>query len=165
MLIPFYLELIGPEGYGFIGFYTTLIGSLAILDLGISSTLNREMARLNANGTPANNIRNLVFSSECIYWGVGCLLGLVVLLLAPILSDNWITAVGLSNQEIQSSIMLMGGLIAVQWPLSMYTGALMGIHKHVSFNVTMVLIGTLRGIGVLFVDCPRASRATGAMVG
>ena len=47
LFIPIYLTFLGPEAYGLIGFYTTLLGVLAFTDLGLTATLNREMARLS----------------------------------------------------------------------------------------------------------------------
>ena len=41
LLIPQYIKYLGIESYGLVGFYGTLIGSMAVLDLGLSITLNR----------------------------------------------------------------------------------------------------------------------------
>ena len=43
--MPFYIKLLGIEAYGLVGFYVTLLAALQVLDLGISPTINREMAR------------------------------------------------------------------------------------------------------------------------
>ena len=48
LFIPVYLRFLGIEAYGLVGFYMALSGVLGILDLGIGSTMNRELARLSA---------------------------------------------------------------------------------------------------------------------
>ena len=151
VLLPIYIDMIGMEAYGLVGFYTMLLGSLAILDLGLSSTLNREMARSLAVGTPAQSIKNLVYSLELIYWVVGILIGLGVVLFAPLIANNWVKAGELSVRQITNSVMLMGGIIAFQWPQSIYTGGLMGLQKQVPFNIANVILSTLKSVGVIIV--------------
>jgi O-antigen/teichoic acid export membrane protein len=151
ILIPVYTNILGIEAYGLIGFYSTLVGSLAILDLGLSSTLNRELARSNALNTPSEHVRNLVFSLECIYWIVGFLIGIIIVLLAPYIAVHWVKAEQLSPQIVQRAIMLMGGIIAFQWSQSVYTGGLMGLQKQVSYNMATVIINTVKSVGAIFV--------------
>ena len=43
--VPLYLKFLGIEAYGLIGFYMMLQGILQILDVGLSMTINRELAR------------------------------------------------------------------------------------------------------------------------
>ena len=43
--VPLYLKFLGIEAYGLIGFYAMLQAAFQILDLGLSQTINREMAR------------------------------------------------------------------------------------------------------------------------
>ncbi len=42
---PFYLRVVGVAGYGLIAFFVVLQAAVAVLDLGMSGTLNRELAR------------------------------------------------------------------------------------------------------------------------
>ena len=46
--IPFYIKYLGMEAYGLIGFFAMLQAGLALLDMGMTPTLNREMARYKA---------------------------------------------------------------------------------------------------------------------
>ena len=43
--VPLYIRFLGVEAYGLIGFYLMLQAILQVLDLGLSPTMNREMAR------------------------------------------------------------------------------------------------------------------------
>ena len=49
IFLPFYIRLMGAESYGIVGIFVSLQAIFSILDLGLSQTLNREMARLSAN--------------------------------------------------------------------------------------------------------------------
>ena len=45
LLVPQYIRLLGIEFYGLVGFYMTLQAAFQILDLGVSQTVTRELAR------------------------------------------------------------------------------------------------------------------------
>src|SRR4051812_47258251 len=47
-MLPVYMHYLGVEAYGLIGFFATLQAWFLMLDLGLSPTLNREMARYSA---------------------------------------------------------------------------------------------------------------------
>ncbi len=151
VLVPVYINLIGIESYGLIGFYGTLMGSLAILDLGLSSTLSREMARVNATGKPISETRDLVFSLELIYWAMGILLGAIVYFLSPYIAEYWLKPSKIERGEVDFAIKLIGGIIAFQWPQSIYSGGLMGLQKQVSLNFSNVILSTLKSAGVILV--------------
>ena len=58
--IPLYVKFMGVEAYGLVGFYLMLQAMLQILDLGLSPTMNREMARYSFEPEKANDARDLV---------------------------------------------------------------------------------------------------------
>jgi O-antigen/teichoic acid export membrane protein len=151
LLIPFYIKYLGIESYGLIGFYATLIGSMVVLDLGLSTTLSRELATSRAQNKSAANIRDLVFSLECIYWSIGILLSLLVVILSGFIATHWVNTEHLSPLVVKQSVMLMGVIVAFQWPISLYSGGLTGIEKQVLGNVILVIMTTLRAAGVLVV--------------
>ena len=45
--VPLYIKFMGIESYGLIGIFATLQAMFVLLDMGLSATLNREMARLS----------------------------------------------------------------------------------------------------------------------
>ncbi len=139
------------ESYGLVGFYTTLTGALALLDLGLSRTLTRELARLTALDQPAVEVRNLTYSLEIIYWLVGLILGVAIILLAPLIARYWVNPTKLSLFQVKNAVMLMGGIMAVQWPISLYSGGLFGLQRQVQYNVAFTLLSILKSVGVIFV--------------
>lgn len=151
IVLPIYTKILGFESYGLIGFFGTLLSSLAILDLGLSATLNREMSRSLVLDYNINEFRNMVFSIELIYWLIGILLGLTVVLFAPYIAEHWIKAEGLSKNNVKYALMLMGGVIAFQWPLSIYGGGLMGMQKQVQYNVYFIVFSTIKSLGVILI--------------
>src|SRR2546425_12398080 len=54
LFVPLYLKFLGIEAYGLVGFYATLLGFLTFADMGLTATLNREIARLSARSNAAD---------------------------------------------------------------------------------------------------------------
>jgi len=142
---------LGIESYGLVGFYATLVGSLTILDMGLTATLNRELAKQGAKNRTNKDIRNLAFSLECIYWCIGLLISLVVILLSGFIAKHWVNVESLSVPVVKNSIILMGIVLAFQWPIALYDGGLRGLEKHVLNNTIAVIMTTLRAAGVIVV--------------
>jgi O-antigen/teichoic acid export membrane protein len=149
---PILLKLLGPESFGLVGFYMAAQGVSQIFDLGLSPTINREMARASVErGGRAEEARDFLRTVEPGYLLVGVLVGLLVALLAPMLASHWVGTSGLSAAAIRTDVALIGLLIAVQWPITLYEGALTGLHR----------IATLHAIGIVMRG---AGVATGLLV-
>jgi O-antigen/teichoic acid export membrane protein len=151
IFIPFYIKFMGIESWGLIGFFATLQVMFGLLDMGLSSTLNREMARLSALRHKEQEMRNLVRTLEVIYWGVAVIIGIVVVSLSPFIAHQWINAGQLSPTTIKQTLLIMGFAIALQMPIGFYSGGLMGLQKQVLLNVITIIISTLRGGGAVLI--------------
>lgn len=147
--LPIYIDLLGIAAYGLIGFYTTLVVLLSVLDLGLSTTLNREMARLSTHPNSAREIRDTLRTYEIIYWLLGVILGIIVLLASQWLSQNWLTDVEISKEVIRQSVTLMGFVIALQWPIALYSGALLGLQRQVWLNVILSVSAAIKAVGAV----------------
>ena len=80
--VPLYTRLLGMEAYGLIGFHITLVAVLQVLDLGLSPTMNREMARLTAGVSDAGFARDFARTLEVCYWVLGAVLGTAIIALS-----------------------------------------------------------------------------------
>jgi O-antigen/teichoic acid export membrane protein len=148
MFLPYYIRMIGIEAYGIVGFYTTLVAIFSILDLGLGTTMTREMARLSKI-TEADELRNLTRTLEWIYWSMAALIGLTVFLHAPFSANSWIKAQELSSETIVQAICCSGLALAFQWPGALYAGGLIGLQKQVLLNTTIATFVALRAIGLI----------------
>ena len=54
IFIPLYIEYLGMEAYGLIGFFILIQALMFIFDMGISATINREMARYTSGSKTPN---------------------------------------------------------------------------------------------------------------
>jgi O-antigen/teichoic acid export membrane protein len=151
LLIPQYIKYLGIESYGLIGFYTTLIGSMAVLDLGLSTTLNRELAKYKSENRSVKDIRDLTFSLERIYWLIGIIICISIVALSGFIAKHWVNVESLPLVTVKRSIIFMGAVIAFQWPISLYSGGLTGLEKQVLNNGITVVMTTLRAAGVIII--------------
>lgn len=151
LFVPLYLKFMGIESFGLVGFYTTLQGVLGLLDLGIGSTMTRELARLSAVEDSASRQRDLVRTLEIIYWLIALLSGLAVTCLAPQIAHHWVSSQDLSPDTVESAVRIMGIAIALQFPFSLYQGGLMGLQRQVLVNAVLLVVGTLRAGGAVLV--------------
>lgn len=151
LFVPLYLKFMGIEAYGLVGFFATLQGVLGLLDLGIGSTMNREIARLSVVDNSENGQRDLVRTLESLYWGIAIFGGCAIYILAPFIAQNWIQTQDLSSTTVLMSVRLMGVAVALQFPFSLYQGGLMGLQRQVLVNIILVVTGTLRSAGAVLV--------------
>lgn len=149
--IPLYIKFMGIESYGLVGFFTTFQAVFALLDLGLTTTLNREIARYSALAEKSQDMRDLVRTLETVYWGLAFSIGAIVLMLSAFIARGWVKPDTLSVEVVQKSVMLMGLVMAFQWPLGFYSGGLLGLQRQVLFNILNAIWYTLRFAGGVFV--------------
>ena len=151
IFIPLYIKFLGMESWGLIGIFYAIQSMSGILDLGMSNTLNREMARLSALQGREQEMRNLVRTLEVIYWSVAVFAGITVALLSPVIANHWVKAEQLSSTTVAQALLMMGLAIALQMPIGFYSGGLMGLQRQVLLNAIIIGISTLRGIGAILI--------------
>ena len=150
LLVRLYLRKMGVEAYGLIGVMATLWTLVQLADVGISGTVNRELARRTALGTDPRDVRDMVRTLEVGYAAVGVLLGLIVALAAPF-AETWLRHDRLSGEMVRHSVQAMGLLIAAQWSFSFYQGVLLGLQRHGLFNSIRIGMAVATAIGAYVV--------------
>jgi O-antigen/teichoic acid export membrane protein len=151
LFIPVYLRFLGVEAYGLIGFLATLQGVFSLVDMGLSTTLNREMARLSSLPGRRRRQRDLLRTLEVIYWSVSLAMGVAVVLAAYPIALRWVNTEQLPLESVVTAIRLMGPIIALQLPFSFYQGGLMGLQRQVQVNAILIGTGTLRSGGAALI--------------
>lgn len=150
--VPLYIRLLGMESYGLIGIYSSLQAWMFVMDLGMTPTLTRELARgsaVDANKTPSPRqlLRTLETSTALIsglFWGV-------LILSSRWISTRWLNVNQLPATTVEFSLAMMGGVVAVRWMTGLYRGGLVGLQKQLWMNVWVSFFGTLRLAGVVLV--------------
>ena len=151
VFVPVYIHFIGIEAYGLMGIFATLLAIFFLLDMGLSGTLNREMARLAVQEGSAREMRDLLRTLEIPYWLAGLLISAIVIAASPFIAYRWVNAEHLSPGTVQTAIRIMGLAAAFQWPIGLYSGGLMGLQRQVPLNVIAIVMATVRGLGAVLI--------------
>jgi len=151
LAMPIYLRILGIESYGLIGFYLSLQAVFIILDLGLSSTLSRELARYTHSEDDPNIQRDLVRTLEWLYWPIGALIAVLVFAVSGSIASHWLKTVALTPAETANAISLMGLATALQWPFALYQGGFRGIERQVTLNLLSGGAVVLRTLACLLV--------------
>lgn len=149
--VPLYIRFMGMESYGLVGFFVTLQVLFSVLDLGLTATLSRELARLSAAGeSSARQMRDVARTLEAVYWALAMLIVVVVALAADWIAGGWLNANQLPQDLVSTSVMLMGLAIAFRMPYGFYAGGMIGLQRQVLLNEMKIAVETFRiGGGVL----------------
>ena len=150
--VPVYINYLGVEAWGLVGLMAMLQAMLTVLDMGLTPTLSREMARFQAGAHSAQSIRDLLRSLEVIFGAVAIMITGVVWFLAPWLATNWLSATQMPAATVAQAIGMMGLVLAVRMAEQVYLGAIQGLQRQVWLNGAQTSIATLRwggAVGVL----------------
>ena len=147
--VPVYIRYLGMEAWGLVGFMGMLQAWLTLLDMGLTPTLSREMARFQAGAHSAQSIRDLLRSLEVIYGGVAIAVVSIVWVIAPWLAVHWLVAAQISAETVAQSISMMGLVLAARMAEQVYRGAIQGLHRQVWLNGMQSVLATLRWAGAV----------------
>ena len=147
--IPIYIQYLGMEAYGLIGIFATLQASLTLLDMGMTPTLNREMARYTAGSHTPQSIRELLRSLELLCIGLAFFIAVSTWVASAWIAENWLRAEHLPLSTVSSAIASMGLVAALRFIESIYRGAILGLQTHAWLNVVTAISATARGLGAV----------------
>lgn len=149
--VPIYIHLLGIEAYGLIGLNVTLQTTLTLLDLGLTPTMSREMARYSVLPEKKQEARDLARTLEVVYWGIAIIIGLGIIVLASPIAEYWIESKSLTTPTVRQAIMIMGIVAAIQWPVTLYAGGLQGLQDQLLLNGINIATSTLRFVGAALI--------------
>jgi O-antigen/teichoic acid export membrane protein len=151
VFVPIYIKLIGMEAYGLIGFFASIQATTAIMDFGLSTMLNRELAALSVREGTGREMRDLVKTLGTVYAGIGLAIGAVFLTTIPWLAKHWFKADTIAVADVEQCLLYMGIGILLGWPVGLYSGGILGLQKIVQLNVILAIFSGLRSAGAILV--------------
>lgn len=153
LFVPIYLDYVGVEAYGIIGFFTTVQMFLFVFDFGFSPTFNREIAQLSASESPERTEK--IWTLTKTLSGVNALVTLLIagalVALSPLMASRWVQPETLSVETVMQCFVIMSIGFGCQFPINLYLSGLTGMQRQVTANFLSVGFGTLRSVGAFFV--------------
>lgn len=147
--LPLYIKYLGLEAYGLIGIFALMQGWLALLDMGMTPTISREMARFTAGDHPLQFLGDLLRAFEVLCLGMGLCIGFGTWVAADWLAGDWLKAERLPVAEVAQAIVLMGWVVALRLLEGLYRGAVVGLQRQVWLNGASVVLATARWAGAV----------------
>ena len=151
LLVPVYIHYLSIEAYALVGLYGVIQVWLTLLDLGMTPTLNREMARFTAGAVPAQSIKDLLRSLEIVVGGLAIAIALVLTLASDYLAHHWLKVQQLPIDEVARGLSLIGIVVGLRFCEGIYRSGIIGLQQQVWLNVAGVVLAVLRGVGAIAV--------------
>jgi O-antigen/teichoic acid export membrane protein len=148
-VVPVYIRYLGIEAYGLIGLFATMQVWLTLLDLGMTPTLGREMARYTAGKAPIQFIRDLLRSLEIVVLGVAAAITAAIYLASGWIARDWLEPGILATDEVAQALALVGAVIALRFSEGIYRSAIIGLQQQVWLNVAGIALALLRSGGAV----------------
>lgn len=151
LFVPIYIKYLGIEAYGLIGLFAVLQSWLTLLDMGMTPTLGREMARFTGGGRSIESIRDLLRSVEIVAIIVAFLIAGGVGFGANWIAVNWLRSDLISVDTVTNAFVIMGIVTALRFVEGIYRSAIIGMQHQVLFNIINAIMATLRGLGAVII--------------
>lgn len=149
LLAPLYLHLLGKEPFGLVGISILLQSALQLLDVGMTPTITREVALLNAGVQDRGATAARIKSIRRLFYCGGALIVLVLLPLSGWLAEYWLNYAELDYATVRYCIVAMGVAALMRWCTGISRGTLIGFERHNALNTINIVIATLRYLGVI----------------
>jgi O-antigen/teichoic acid export membrane protein len=145
--VPLYIRYLGIEAYALVGMFAVIQIWLSLLDLGMTPTLSREMARFTAGAMSPQAIRNLLRSFETIALGLAIAIALVIFGASGWLAHHWLRVEKLSTVTVAHALALIGVVVALRFCEGLYRSAIIGLQQQVWLNGASIAFATFRSGG------------------
>ena len=145
-LVPLYIRFLGVEAYGVVGAFVTLQSFISLLDLGLGTTLTRELARGSGSPASTQEMRDLLRTLEVVYLLAAVVIALAVWAIAPFIATHWLQLGKLSPAQVQGGLTIAGLALAVQWPKNLYSAGLEGLQRQMTLAWLTGVTATVRAV-------------------
>jgi O-antigen/teichoic acid export membrane protein len=149
--IPVYIHHLGIEAWGLIGIFALVQSWLALLDMGLSPTLNREMARFTAGAQDARSIRDLLRSVEVVCFALASCMAIAIWAMSGWIARDWLNPSDLSPPVVAAALSIMAVVVALRFCEGIYRSSLFGLQQQVWYNVAQAGVSALRYLGAVVV--------------
>lgn len=151
IFIPFYLRILGEEGYSLVMFSTTIQSIIFLLDAGFSAAIRRELSWGQKDTNFAEKSLSFIKTIEAFYAIILLVLLGIFFLVASWFSQHWFHFTHLSGQEVSTSIICMAGLAILQMQSNLYNGSFQALEHQVLSNIAQFFLILFRNGAVIVI--------------
>jgi O-antigen/teichoic acid export membrane protein len=151
VLVPLYVHFLGAEAYGLVGFMATLYAGLTFLDVGLSATLSRQLARFRGGGSTPEDVGRLIGTFERVFVGIAAVFIIGVFVLSGYFARDWFKAHVLPIDTVRFAVCLMGLVAATRWCASLYRSGLTGLEQIVWVNGLAIAVSLVSSTAIIII--------------
>lgn len=148
-VLPLYIDYMGAEAFGLIGFFTLIQVWFTLLDVGLSPLMIRQTALFKGGAISVVELRSIMRSLEGVFAFISILAVLIFFFCADFISQSWLNVQELSAQEVNRSVVLIGMVVGLRWVGVLYKGVVSGFEHLVWLSSFNSFIATFRFVVVL----------------
>ncbi len=150
LALPWYLNTLGAQQFGLIGFIIMLQAMLGLIDAGMSQAMVREISmRLGLGDAGQRKTAEFLFGFERVYWLFALFAALLAALFSGLIGSHWLNLGDLPVSLGEQAVLGAAVLFAVQFSGSIYRSMLVGSQKQTSLNVIISVFAILRHLGAV----------------
>lgn len=144
-----YFRMVGAEEFGIISILLTVSLMVPGLDLGTGRTISRILSRDIALGESGTSLHTSVATLQITNLAIGLALGAGLMLLAPVLSNDWLKPQDLLVEDVAMAIILIAANIPLLMQKNYVVNCLIGLKRQIEANILLTVFTILRGIAGL----------------
>lgn len=149
VVTPLYLQYLGAEAYGLVGFFALMQAWMNLLDLGLSPTLGRQAAYARGQVNGFDTFKRLVKSFEVIFFALAICIVSIIYFSSDWIAQSWIKSEILEIQTLIYCVVLMGVMIGLRWFSGLYRSGINGLEDQVWLSFANIVLTSLKFIGAL----------------
>lgn len=149
LAVPLYWRHMGAEAYGLISFFSLMQIWSQLLDMGLSPTLARVMARYRGGALGAVELRKILRAMELVFFSTSAFGAILCIALSSLLARRWLRVEELPLEQVASVVRIMGCILGMRLISSMYRSAIGGLEEQVWLSGFNIAFATLRSVLVL----------------
>jgi O-antigen/teichoic acid export membrane protein len=147
--VPVYIRYLGMESYGLVGLFAVMQAWLTLLDMGMTPTLNREMARFTAGAHTPQSIGDLLRSLEIVCFSIAAIIGAGLWAASGYLAGHWLKVEKLPNEVVVQALGVMALVVSLRFVEGIYRGSLYGLQRQIWYNSVAAVLATIRYGGAI----------------
>jgi len=152
LITPFYISVVGIDGYGILGLWLMMLSLSNLFDVGIGSSIIREFSIFNSRDKRNKSYLNDVLKTlETIYWIIAFLVCALLLQSSELLGSVILRSETFSSAELVEIIRILFVAVSFQFPVTIYSSGISGIQKQGLLNLILVIFNTTRHLAGLLI--------------
>lgn len=149
VLSPFLVHTLGNSNYGIWEVILSIVGYMGVMDLGVGPALVRYVSTSHASGD-REELSRIISSATIFFLVIGTLAATALAILSAF--PNIIIKISSESEGYLAAIILLfAANVGIRFPLTVFTGTLMGLQRHYLLNFTRIVLSIGNALAVYFI--------------